>query len=377
MLNPKSFCPLPFRQVVIRTDGSVGPCCNNTSLSNIKKENLQQYWNGELLKNFKEQITAGNDTVSGCDLCYKHENQFGRSMRIDALKDHKFFSKKHYEKIFNFYAYNKKIFPDLVEMHLGNFCNLKCLTCRPRDSSKFLIENKILKLSNELQEDFTFDENIINENLEYAFKYCKEIDLRGGESLLVPQIKKYLLELDEYICNDKILRIQTNGTILDDKWKNIFSKFAKLEFMISLDGIEDDLEYIRFPAKWNVILKNLQYFNSLQEKLYINATVSNLNILLLDKLLRWAETNSYFVKLAFVEYPDHFTVENLPQELLDIANKKLDCWKSSYSELNNLFENVKSNTQHWEKFCYEINLRDKHRKNSIFDILPEYKKYWK
>ena len=37
---------------------------------------------------------------------------------------------------------------------------------------------------------------------------------------------------------------------------------------------------------------------------------------------------------------------------------------------------VQADNTHWEDFCKMIDLRDKHRNNSIFDVLPELKPYW-
>lgn len=376
MFNSNIFCPLPFRQAVVRTDGSVGPCCHNSSIGDIKKENLSQYWKSEKLVQFKQEIVTSKTQIRGCELCYEQEKLVGTSMRLDALRDHKFINSKYYKKIFEYYNYDSIDFPLDVEMHLGNLCNLKCLTCRPQDSSKFLTENKILKISNENQNDFELSSELILENLELVFSQSKKIDLRGGESLLIPAIKNFLNTVDAAQCKDKILRIQTNGTVIDDGWKAIFKKFKSLEIMLSIDAIEQDIEYIRYPVKWQTILTTLKEFQSIDCKIYINCTISNLNIILLNKLLSWASDNQIYVQLSLVFSPEHYAVENLPQELIDLAKQRLSPWIVQYPFIETLLKTLKSNTTNWKEFCQIIDQRDNYRKNSIFDILPEYKKYW-
>lgn len=376
MLNPKIFCPLPFVQAVVRTDGRIGPCCNNGNISNIKQTTLIQYWNSNKLSHFKKQILENSENVAGCEKCYIDEKLTGSSMRTDALNDHKFVKHEYYHKIFKFLNYDTLEFPQIVEMHFGNLCNLKCLTCRPSDSSKFLSENKILKISNENQKDFELEEKDILDNLNLVFEHSKKIDLRGGESLLVPEIKKFLTNLDEAKINDKILRIQTNGSILDPEWIKIFKKFKSLEIMLSIDSINKEIEYMRFPVKWNQITANLKEFKKLNCKLYINCTVSNLNILNLNKLLDWSEQNELYVHLSFLNDPVYYQFVNLPQDLLNSAIVKLEPYFSKYPNLKAAMEKAVSNTKEWEIFCQIIDKRDKYRNNSIFKILPELQEYW-
>lgn len=367
---------MPFTQAVMRSHGSVGPCCINYTLGNLKKENLLQYWNSEKLQNFRNKIIEDSHEVSGCETCYSDEKLYGTSMRLDALKNYKFTNSATFQQTFESLNYKELKFPKLVELHVSNLCNLKCLTCDPRDSSKFLSENKILKISDENQEDFELDQETLLQNLNLVFTHAETIDLRGGESLLVPQIKKFLLDIDESVVKDKKLKIQTNGSIIDADWIKIFKKFQSLEIMLSLDAIDKDIEYIRFPVNWSQLVKNIQEFKKLDCKLYVNCTVSNLNILLIDKLIDWCAVNNLELNLVFLSAPYYFRIENLPQVLLDSATAKLKPYYQQYPSLRTTMENNKSNMSQWEKFCDMIDKRDSYRKNSIFTILPEYKNYW-
>jgi radical SAM protein with 4Fe4S-binding SPASM domain len=369
-LNDKSFCIFPFVQVVVRTDGSMMPCCIMKGKTNIRDSDLEQYWQSDELKKIQNDILAGVEHIPECKQCYDAELDSGKSVRTTTLLDYKFYNKQHYEKIFNHYNYLDNIFPTRVEMHVGNICNLKCITCRPQDSSSFLAEDSALGISNFRQSDYQIDDSILTHNLELIMNHNVEIlDLRGGESMLSPKIKKILLDLPESKCQ-RTLRIQTNATILDEDWKIILNKFKKIEIMASIDAYGQDNYYIRYPADWEVIEKNIDYFQTLPNlKLYINCTISNLNFLLIDKLIEWTKSKKIYFYYSLLTHPQYYHYTNLPTELFEVAQKKL----LNYPEI---VLSGKPSTQHWKQFCDMIDLRDQYRKSSIFNILPELKKWW-
>jgi hypothetical protein len=63
----------------------------------------------------------------------------------------------------------------------------------------------------------------------------------------------------------------------------------------------------------------------------------------------------------------------MPDSLLDQGFEKI-------SQFNELVDFKKPTggacTQRWQEFCQIIDQRDNHRKNSIFNVLPQYKLYW-
>jgi MoaA/NifB/PqqE/SkfB family radical SAM enzyme len=341
-------------------------------ISNIKDIDIEQYWSSNEIKQLQNDLLESK-SIARCSACYDQENTIGQSMRTESLKDYKFFDQKYYKKLVEHFGYLNAKFPSRVEMHLGNLCNLKCLTCRPEDSSAFLTENLTLNISDHRQSDYQVDNDVICHSFDLILKNKVEVlDLRGGESMLMPVIKNLLSELPT-THGIKTLRIQTNGTILDTSWKKIFKKFSKVEIMLSIDAYGSSNEYIRYPSKWKILEKNIDYFLSLSNaKIYLNCTVSNLNFLLLDQLIEWANNKKIYFHYSTVTKPVYYQCTNLPKQLFDQMQKKL----SKYPEVNGLLR-LESNDKHWVEFCNLIDIRDQHRKNSIFDTLPELKQYWK
>jgi MoaA/NifB/PqqE/SkfB family radical SAM enzyme len=369
-----NFCVLPFIQTVVRTNGLLSPCCEMIGTDNIRNVSIQQYWNSDGMKQLRDQMLNQNNEISVCNTCYKQEEIAGKSLRTESLSEasHVFLNKKYHKQTLEYYNYNDLDFPKRLEMHLGNICNLKCLTCRPEDSSMFLSENRILKISNHSQQDYQLDDNLIQHNLQTALDQGVErLDLRGGESMLMPGIKKILSDLDKDQCNIT-LRIQTNATILDHEWKLILNKFLHVELMISVDAYADANTYIRYPSEWQDIERNIEYFQSLPNtELYINCTVSNLNFLILPDLIDWAKQKNLYFHYANLIDPDIYQYTNMPTELFELAKQRL----KTYPEVLDLLNN-QSNPVLWSEFCQMIDQRDAHRKNRIFDVVPEFKQYW-
>ena len=344
----------------------------------VKSGTVDDYLQSKFLSEIKNKMLSGDSNIADCSLCYKSEQATGVSMRTAALTDYKLFSEKHYEKIMKHYGYLEASYPKIFELHVGNLCNLKCLTCRPEDSSSFLSENKILKISNHSQKDFNISEDIVRKIVDDCVKNKVEVlDLRGGESMMSPLVKNILLSYDKETVKGITLRVQTNGTILDDDWREIFDKFSSIEIMVSIDAYGDDNHYIRYPAKWNDINQNIQYFQTIENiKIYINCTVSNLNFLVLPKLLQWADDNKIFVKLFQLATPQEFQITNMPANLFEQAIKNLKPWENNISVAAIMKNKHSYDAELWHRFCKTISLRDKHRGNSIFDIIPEYKVHW-
>jgi sulfatase maturation enzyme AslB (radical SAM superfamily) len=136
--------------------------------------------------------------------------------------------------------------------------------------------------------------------------------------MLIPEIKEVLSSLPKEKTKNITLKIQTNGTIFpDDIWINIFKKFKNTKVNISVDAYGNDNHYIRYPSQWEDICKTLNFFKVNNIKFIINTVLSNLNLLVLPKLLDWIYSNQYLNYLYILKDPIYYRYTNLPRELLE------------------------------------------------------------
>lgn len=62
-------CFEPFYHIVVKTDGSAGPCCLfYGNAPNVKKESLQDIWEGEYFKNIRKNFKNGK-IMDYCKIC--------------------------------------------------------------------------------------------------------------------------------------------------------------------------------------------------------------------------------------------------------------------------------------------------------------------
>jgi sulfatase maturation enzyme AslB (radical SAM superfamily) len=384
----KYFCVQPFVNTTTRIKGQNNVCCNITSLeSNIDKESPNDFFNSDRVKQMRERLLRGEKLME-CSLCHYQESLAKSSHRLEYNKYYNIKNDQaheYYEKIIPKLGLSKLKSPLYFDFHVSNLCNLKCLSCNERDSSKFHAENKILGVSEDPNKDYSkFDTSKLKALDSVIKRGLLFLDIRGGETLMVPEVKKILLEVDNDLAKTITLKIQTNGTIVPDKqWIEIFKKFKRTKVNVSVDALEDDNHYVRYPADWSKIMSTIKVLESNDIKFIINTVVSNINILLLDKLFNWIQEKQYLNYFYILKSPNHFRPTNLPQSLLDIAVKRLQNVKRDFAnqecnqKLDDLIEMCRSSsaTGLWQVFCNEIKMRDKHRKNMITNIIPEMKEY--
>jgi MoaA/NifB/PqqE/SkfB family radical SAM enzyme len=387
-MENKTFCIQPFVNVTTRIQGQHNVCCNITKKEkNISNITAIEFFNSPEVKNMQESLLKG-EKVKDCDICYFMESNNQVSHRKQYNKYYNLHNDQKYKENLEKLKLDKLKNPLYAEIHISNLCNLKCLTCNERDSSKFHAENKSLGISKNADIDYTkIIENKSKAILDIITPELKFLDIRGGETMLIPEIKEVLSSLPKEKTRNITLKIQTNGTIFpDDIWVNIFKKFKNTKVNISVDAYGNDNHYIRYPSQWEDICKTLNFFKDNNIKFIINTVLSNLNLLVLPKLLDWIYANQYLNYLYILKGPIYYRYTNLPKELLEKSIIDLQRFKEPFVNrdtnitIENLISNLKQEhkdyDQQWQNFKKEITMRDNARKNSIFEVLPELKEYF-
>lgn len=386
--NPDYFCIQPFVNVTTRLRGNHAVCCNITNpvtSPNIKNQSINEFFNSEQVKNMREDLLA-NKKLDICQFCHYTEEKNQTSHR-HRYNEYWLGKNKEYEKIIEKLKLHRLKNPAYAEIHISNLCNLKCLTCNEVDSSKFHSENKDLGISKNPTTDFTkfvipsieAIEQVLTTDLRF-------LDIRGGETLMIPELKELLTNIPKKLSEHIILNIQTNGTINpDDTWLNIFKKFKNTKLSISIDAYEKDNHYVRYPSDWSKILKTIEIMKTNNIKFIIITVISNLNILLLDKLFDWIKKEQHLNYFYILKGPTHYQYFNLPKELLKKSADRLERSKVGFfnkdmdDEVKKLIyncRNVKETNKYlWERFIKEIKMRDSYRKNDISKIIPELKEH--
>lgn len=175
-----------------------------------------------------------------------------------------------------------------LDINLDMTCNAACVICGPDSSStwsKQMSNNKIIHI--QANSDFQQYLDQIVSNLDLT--QLRRIKFFGGEPLLTNTHLQLLKKIPHpeqceiwYTTNASIL---PNQEVLDT-WKQFKLVFVEA----SIDGVEQQFEYIRWPLPWSKIKNNLLELKEIAPVnvlFRINHTLNPFNIYYYDRLEHW------------------------------------------------------------------------------------------
>lgn len=362
-MKTKTFCILPWTHIASYTDGSALLCCiANSSDLNLNQKSLEEVWNSEHFKSARLKMING-ERVKECGACYNVEDVGIRSHR---QIENWIWKNKLGDDYINQLIASTKLDGSLeqrwitLDLRLGNTCNLQCVMCRPIDSSKWVKQANILKdeLKTEVKWDWkhkietysvnNFDWYKSNRFLEEFYESAadmKHIIFGGGEPLYIKEHKEILKRLVELGHSKHIeLRYHTNGTIYDKEVVELWQQFKFVDVMISLDGYKHLNDYIRYPADWDTIERNLHLYDNTPDVIDVKllCTVQALNIYYLPEFTEWLLAQDY-KKISrknldgtfhpgILHYPQYLCAKILPAHLKKATTDKLLAFGEKYKD---------------------------------------------
>jgi sulfatase maturation enzyme AslB (radical SAM superfamily) len=142
------------------------------------------------------------------------------------------------------------------------------------------------------------------------------LTLLGGEPLYEKQNFRLLERLLELGNSNVFISIVTNGSVeLSESHRHILAQFSNLNFCISIDGIGPVFEYMRYPLKWDQLLENLKFFQSITSNISASYTISNVNVPYYIETRDWFQRNNIPHNHNLVYNPEFFQPRALPQSI--------------------------------------------------------------
>jgi len=346
-----AYCMAQYRNVYIN-NGKARPCCwyERRELNN-KVENLVDIVDAFHSEEFDAIRNNPSERPTGCWKCQMHEDKGGKSHR---------------------HLWNEREVDDGVvkltdlDIYMGNLCNLACVTCSSHNSSKWIAEEqKIFGTAQKTKQDD------IDIKLSWDLvKDLKRIKLAGGEVTIMPDHKKFLQQLIDFdVAKNITLVYIVNNTTDPTQFKDLFAQFKKVEFILSIDGIGEVSDYVRYLSKWNELETNINKTIDMGIDVSVNCVVSILNVYHMPELIQWWNNRSRIL-FRLLDYPAHLSIKNLLPWQRDITIDKLKNYKELDHIVNELTESSNGN---YDSFLAWIEQVDRHRQNSFFSINPQYK----
>jgi len=386
-----TFCVLPWIHLATHPHGGTSLCCvtdfidgagmskDGENYYNLNKNTITEHMNSEVFKNARLNMLNGK-IPNPCKRCYIEESKNITSKRLIENNNYSDFTIEHAKKITN---ENGSIDPNLefVELRLGNICNVKCVTCNPASSSKWIQDYKILNKELDYVTDYQncstsnwHDKEFFWDDLFDKTANVKTFYINGGEPTLVKAHWNFIKKLIDTGRTDVTLWYNINMTNIPAYAFDLWKKFNKVQISCSIDDLEDRNYYIRFPTKWQDVEKNLNKL--LQYKwldVSVNQTISLYNYYYLPEFWDYMNNKNIFVHHNYVYDPDFLSPLALPLDFRKECHKKFETCNWEAWRTNNLLNmfTAPSNDNLIKKSKRYIKLLDNIRKISFNNFFPE------
>lgn len=259
-------CSEPYNTVYLEqqeTGLHIAPCCVATpELYDTNATLFDQPYLQQIRAEFDN-----NKIPSACAYCVKNEQNGLTSRRQSSGQD------EHVHQLKN------------LEIHVGNYCNLKCVICSNKWSSAWRTD--AAALGYKIFNNFKFNPDELVKDLDTDT--VDWLHFNGGEPLFTDIHRDVL----NSISNPEKCTVyyNTNGTIrVTDSVFELWSKFKLVKLIFSIDDVGERFNYQRTNADWSQVESNMFWYRDVAPSnmmFGINRTISKLNIDHLSDLDEW------------------------------------------------------------------------------------------
>ena len=420
-----SFCALAWIHTSSEPYGTCRSCCiareyitkEDGKIFSLAEHTVSDILNSTYMKKLRKDM-RNNIKPKQCSICWEDEANGKQSKRL--------IYNKMAERINMDIDYDAEVcVPRDLQINIGNVCNLKCRTCSPVCSSKWVGEYKdrgkeIWRPKFDI--DFNdFENSVFWNDIDNWSKTVERLEIMGGEPFYSKSFKKLVDALIDNSTSKNIsMNLSTNGTIFNASFMNkMIKNFKRVSINLSIDGVGKHFDYIRHGVPWSTVKSNLDsffdlYMSQLNSKEKVNffmgytITIGNLNIFYLKDIHDFFYKN-YISKTGVVgkflnhvpvldiwnnviHYPTYYSANVLPEEVKDKILHRvtrpqeygMKLWDTDlYNNdivpvLNHANKGCKN--KDWLSFVKETIETDRYRKESFEKTFPELfeiiKPYW-
>jgi pyruvate-formate lyase-activating enzyme len=249
-------------------------------------------------------------------------------------------------------------------------------------------------------------------------KAIREVYFKGGEPLLSKEALAIIDYLGAEGDSDKLrFHVTTNGTLFEETLIRNATRVASLSMAVSIDGIGQVNEYIRYPAKWSIVEENLRKYagftspgtvdvnehlrqpatsktlgEGLQPDrcsnlvLFTSITFQIYNALNIVELFRFCDHLNYRIEVYALDYPSYLAADVMPPNARRVAAQRIreyiasDCKPENRSHIVALAARLEMHgdtldMDNLQEFMVFTNDLDRSRGQSFRDACPELLSY--
>jgi sulfatase maturation enzyme AslB (radical SAM superfamily) len=364
MIDAENYCAMIHGglQLDFKNDlPQIQNCCLRNEL--MPADVSQNFWNSKPVIELRN-LNKKNQLDSSCyDICKKIESAGMESFRTGMNQG------------LGIYGQTDTSGPSRIDLMYDISCNLACRTCGTHSSTfwqKHLKENNLWN-----KPIFTprSRSQVISALSQLDLSNLRMLVFCGGETLLGNEyweVARWLADNVPNAKNQLTLCFQTNGTQgIHEKYFSIIEKYHLIKLHVSLDAVDEQFYYLRWPAQWDTVVENLL---ELRETLpsnvmfLIEETTSIFNLFYMNRLENWTRNNfSTNREGDTVVHTRHlargvYGLQNCTQQYVD----------SLATDLKNLIpKNWQENPEKIKAMIQQITQFDRIRSQSFHQTFPE------
>ena len=236
--------------------------------------------------------------------------------------------------------------PISLDMRFSNLCNSKCIMCEPLYSSLWYedweqITGKdhfdvgatrynIIKKTGASRATYTDDMPNWNDDPRWWAQFDKmaphlrHIYITGGEPFVQPVHDVFIKKLIERgYAKDIVLEYDTNLTAINPKILTMLKEFKDIIIRVSLDGVGEQYNLIRYPAKFDRVVQNIE----LLEQYGLKDKIVNITCCIgIYSIFSPIEHHKFFAPRGYTQfqnrlliYPDAVNILYLPRTIKELV----------------------------------------------------------
>jgi hypothetical protein len=210
---------------------------------------------------------------------------------------------------------------------------------------------------------------------------------------MLKEHKMFLQEIIRQGYADKILiRYNSNGLLVSEDIIELWKHFKKVKFAVSIDDIAERNHYIRYPADWSVLEKNMNRLDDTPDNIHVSiaTAIQILNIKTLPTLVKWKLSQGFkkvnldnvyegmlagggLVNMHLIYIPTFLSIKCLPEADKQEVREKFEDFKqwlwNNYTQ-DDIFWSV--NPYGWKRWQAILDFMDSEDHTYL---LPAFKEY--
>jgi len=429
-----TFCPIPWNHQSVRTNGDLRVCSqgNNTKDHGILRktdgtaynaglDQLSDARNSSLLKQLRNNMLADRWSEA-CSRCQSEEAAGLPSKRLFECDQWPDVNPVAMAAITaDDGTIDTAMLPvAYYDLRFGNLCNLACRMCGPQESTRWYQDWHGLHGTDwfhdthgreQMHKDgskwvsnsygWHSSENFWQQ-VEHNAHNVHQVYMAGGEPLLSERHYEFLARcIENGSASQMLLDYNTNMTSIPNRVLELWSHFKTVQIGASIDGYGAVLEYQRYPASWDKVLRNIHKVDvagaNIQAR--FTYTVTAYNVLHMPDFMRWKLSESQLLKFnstlsnPIVTYhvlhgPKRLSIKTLPAAYKSLVAERFarfHDWvissgfpdhvkRSSNKICNSVTNHMMSDdwhAEHWSQFQSFTKRLDQLRAQSLSAVVPE------